>query len=90
MLGAQCADLAGEKNELALLSNERTCDLLQLRGLEYLPAFTAKADPLHLAIDQLDREIRQLQAQREAELSRRDPLTLNRNLARKACNTLKN
>ncbi len=36
------------------------------------------------------RSIQQLQAQREAELSRRDPSTLNRDLARKSLNTLKN
>jgi hypothetical protein len=41
-------------------------------------------------LDQLDRDIQQLQAQRAAELSRRDPLTLNRDLALKSRNTLKN
>ena len=61
-----------------------------MRALEDLPVFTAEADPLHPAIDPLDREIQQLQAPRAAELSRRDPLTLNRDLARKACNTSKN
>ncbi|MBP8292619.1 MAG: hypothetical protein KAX65_07595 [Caldilineaceae bacterium] len=61
-----------------------------MRGLEDLPAFTAEADPLNLAIGQLDREIQQLHAQCEAELSRRDPATLNRDLARKSRNTLKN
>ena len=61
-----------------------------MRALEDLPVFTAEADPLHPAIDPLDREIQQLQAQREAELSRRDPLTLNRDLALKSLNTLKN
>ena len=65
-------------------------ELLQLRGLEDLPAFTAEADPLNLAIDQLDREIQQRQAQRDAELSRRDPLTLNRDLALKSLNALMN
>ena len=56
-------------------------ELLQLRGLEDLPVFTAEADPLHPAIDPLDRELQQVQAQRAAERSRRDPLTLNLNPA---------
>jgi len=41
-------------------------------------------------VDQLVREIQQLQAQRAAERSRCDPLTLNRDLARKSRNTVKN
>jgi len=73
---------------LSILGEERARELLQLQGLEELPTYTAAAAPLTEAIDTLEREIKALQAQREAELSRRDLLTRTRDLALKSLTTL--
>ncbi len=75
---------------LSVLGEERARELLQLQGLEDLPTYTAAAAPLTAAIDTLESEIRALQAQREAEISRRDQLTRARDLALKSLTTLKN
>ena len=73
---------------LSMLGGERSRELLQLQGLEDLPTYTAAAAPLTEAIDTLEREIKALQAQREAETSRRDQLTRTRDLALKSLTTL--
>jgi capsular polysaccharide biosynthesis protein len=75
---------------LSMLGEERARELLQLQGLEDLPTYTAAAAPLTAAIDTLESEIRALQAQREAEVSRRDELVRARDLALKSLTTLKN
>ncbi len=75
---------------LSMLGGERARELLQLQGLEDLPSYTAAAAPLTEAIDTIEREIKQLQAQREAEISRRDQLTRTRDLALKSLTTLNN
>lgn len=79
-----------QNNALALLGEERAKELLQLQGLEDLPAFTAASEPLNQAIDQLEMEIQALQAQRESETSRRNSLTKDRDLALSTLNTLQN
>jgi uncharacterized protein involved in exopolysaccharide biosynthesis len=75
---------------LAMLGGERSRELLQLQGLEDLPTYTAAAAPLTAAIDTVEREIKALQAQREAEISRRDQLTRTRDLTLKSLTTLNN
>ena len=77
-------------NGLVLLSEERARELLQLRGLEDLPSYSASSEPLAQAIDTLEDEIQALQAQREAEIARRDQLIRNRDLALKSLTTLSN
>ncbi len=77
-------------NGLVLLGEERARELLQLQGLEELPSYSAAAEPLTEAINALEDEIQSLQALREAELTRRDQLTRNRDLALKTLNTLDN
>lgn len=79
-----------DANGLALLGAERAQELLQLQGLEDLPAYTAAAAPLTQAIDTLESEIQTLQAQREREVTRRDQLTRARDLSLKTLTTLDN
>jgi hypothetical protein len=79
-----------DANGLSLLSAERSQELLQLQGLEDLPAYTAAAEPLTQAIDTLEDEIQSLQAPREREITRRDQLTRTRNLTLNTLTTLDN
>lgn len=79
-----------EGNALTLLGEERAKELLQLQGLEDLPAYTAAAAPLTQAIDTLEDEIQVLRAQREAEGARHDRLIRERDLALKTLTTLSN
>ncbi|MBI3959625.1 MAG: hypothetical protein HY328_12520 [Chloroflexi bacterium] len=75
---------------LSLLSEERAKELLQLQGLEDVPAYTASAEPLLQAIDKLEKEIQSLEAQRESQSAQRDQLTRRRDLALSTLNTLRN
>ena len=75
---------------LAILGAERSKELLQLQGLEDLPAYTAAAEPLTQAIDQLASDIQALQSRQEAESSRRQQLAQRRDLAWSTLTTLKN
>lgn len=85
-LSSQVAD----DNPLAVLGTERAKELLQLQGLEDLPAYTAAAEPLTQAIDQLESDIQSLEARQEAESSRRRQLAQRRDLAWSTLTTLKN
>ena len=67
-------------NPLAVVSTEKSQELLQLKDLEDLPAYTA-AEPLTRAIDKLENEIDQLQAQLEQESATKQELTRARDLA---------
>lgn len=87
---AALTDSVADENPLAVLSAERAKELLQLQGLEDLPAYTAAAEPLTQAIDQLESEIQALQARQEAEDSRRQQLAQRRDLAWSTLTTLKN
>ena len=87
---AGLADLVAVDNPLAVLSTERAKELLQLQGLEDLPAYAAAAEPLTQAIDQLESDIQALQARQEAESSRRQQLAQRRDLAWSTLTTLKN
>lgn len=79
-----------DENPLALLGAQRAQELLQLQGLEDLPAYTAAAEPLLQAIDRLEKEIQALEAQQEAESARRQQLLQNRDLAWSTLITLQN
>ena len=81
--------LVAMDNPLTVLGTERAKELLQLQGLEDLPAYTA-AEPLTQAIDQLESDIQALQARQEAESSRRQQLAQRRDLAWSTLTTLKN
>ena len=85
-LSSQVAD----DNPLAVLGTERAKELLQLQGLEDLPAYTAAAEPLTQAIDQLESDIQSLEARQEAESSRRRQLAQRRDLAWSTLTILKN
>ena len=87
---AALSDLVAGDNPLAVLSTERAKELLQLQGSESLPAYTAAAEPLTQAIDQLESDIQALQARQEAESSRRQQLAQRRDLAWSTLTTLKN
>jgi len=75
---------------LALLSEERAKELLQLQGLEDVPNYTASAEPLLQAVDKLEKDIQSLQAQRENQSATRDQLVRQRDLALSTLNTLRN
>jgi hypothetical protein len=75
---------------LSLLSEERAKELLQLQGLEDVPAYSASAEPLLQAIDKLERDIQALQAQRESQTARQGQLIRERDLALSTLNTLRN
>lgn len=77
-------------NPLTVLSLDKAQELLQLHGLEDIPAYTAAAEPLIRAIDKLEREIQQLRAQLEAEESRERQLLQQRDLAWNAYSTMTN
>lgn len=79
-----------ENNALALLGEERAKELLQLQGLEDLPAFSSASEPLNQAIDKLEKEIQSLQAQRENQSALQGQLTRRRDLAQSTLNTLRN
>jgi len=87
---AALSDGVSADNPLAALGSERAKELLQLQGLEDLPAYTAAAEPLTRAIDQLESDIQALQAQQEAESSRRQQLAQRRDLAWSTLTTLQN
>lgn len=75
---------------LSALSAARIQELFELRGVESAVNSMAAATQLNARIEALEQEIRSLQAQREAQISRRDALTRDRDLALKSFNTLKN
>lgn len=75
---------------LPTLSAARIQELLELRSVESAVNSMAAATQLNARIEALEQEIRSLQAQREAQISRRDALTRDRDLALKSFNTLKN
>lgn len=77
-------------NPLTVLSLEKAQDLLQLKGLEDLPAYTAAAEPIIRAIDKLETEIQALQAALEAEQSQERQLLQNRDLTWGAFSTTNN
>lgn len=79
-----------DENPLALMGADRARQLLQLQGMEDLPAFTAAAEPLNQAIDGLEMEIQTLLAQQEAERSRQNRLLRERDLALSTLETLEN
>jgi uncharacterized protein involved in exopolysaccharide biosynthesis len=75
---------------LAGLSQERVQELLQLQGLEDIPNYSTATAPLSAAIGDLEDEVQELQARREAESSRRTLLIAERDLAAKTLTTLQN
>ncbi|WP_297639891.1 Wzz/FepE/Etk N-terminal domain-containing protein [Caldilinea sp.] len=75
---------------LSALSAARVQELFELRGVESAVNSMAATPQLNAWIEALEQEIRSLQAQREAQISRRDALTRDRDLALKSFNTLKN
>ncbi len=75
-------------NPLAMVATEKSQELLQLKDLEDLPAYTAVAEPLSRAIDKLENEIDQLQAQLEQESTTKQELTRARDLAWETYSTL--
>jgi len=89
-LSALTEQVATDSTPLALLSEERAKELLQLQGLEDLPSYTASAEPLIQAIDKLEKDIQSLQAQREKQSATRDQLIRQRDLTLGTLNTLRN
>ncbi len=89
-LSALTEQMAIGGTPLALLSEERAKELLQLQGLEDVPNYTASAEPLLQAIDKLEKEIQSLTAQREGQTAQRDQLIRRRDLALSTLNTLRN
>jgi uncharacterized protein involved in exopolysaccharide biosynthesis len=75
-------------NPLAVVATEKSQELLQLRDLEALPAYAAAAEPLTRAIDKLEDEIDQLQAQLEQENATKQELVRARDLAWETYSTL--
>ncbi len=75
---------------LSLLSEARAKELLQLQGLEDVPAYSSSAEPLLQAIDKLEKEIQALQAQRESQTAEQGQLVRRRDLAQSTLNTLRN
>ncbi|MCS6827025.1 MAG: hypothetical protein NZ553_10470 [Caldilinea sp.] len=75
---------------LSALSAARIQELFELRGVESAVNSMAATTQMSAWIEVLEQEIRSLQAQREAQSSRRDALTRDRDLALKSFNTLKN
>ena len=87
---AQLTDDVPQDNPLANVSVEKAQQLLQLQGLEDIPSYTAAAEPLIQAIDQLEQELQKLEAQLEAERSLELQLTQQRDLAASTLQTLNN
>lgn len=79
-----------DDNPLATISVEKAQQLLQLQGLEDIPSYTAAAEPLIQAVNTLDREIQELEAQLESESARELQLTQQRDLAWTTYDTLSN
>lgn len=75
-------------NPLAMVATEKSLELLQLKDLEALPAYSAAAEPLTRAIDELEKEVNQLQAQLQQESATRQELTRARDLAWETYSTL--
>ncbi|NLG49037.1 MAG: hypothetical protein GX552_02855 [Chloroflexi bacterium] len=78
------ANLSGEvaiNNPLAAAGMEKAKELLQLQGLENLPAYLEEARPLNETLDQLQNEVRLLQAELTQEQSKREELTKTREIA---------
>jgi len=88
-LSAMTEQMSTESTPLALLSETRARELLQLQGLEDVPNYTASAEPLLQAIDKLDKDIQALQSQRENQTARRDQLIRQRDLTLTTLNTLR-
>lgn len=83
-------EAVGRDTPLDRLAEDRAKDLLQLRGLEDLPRYSASAEPLLRAIGQLEKEIQGLEAEKEAESARRKNLEQERDLTWSTLMTLRN
>lgn len=68
-------------NPLAQTSATKAQQLLALQGLEQLPTYTAAAEPLTLAIAELQTDVRILQSDLELERAKEKELTRARDLA---------
>ena len=77
-------------NPLARLTLQKSQQLLQLQGLEKIPTYSAEAEDITQAIDKLQSEVRQLQAQVEVENATKRELTRARDLTRETYSTLAN
>lgn len=87
---ATLSDQGTDGSGLGLITDERAQELLQLSGLEALPGYTAASAPLAESMDQLEKEIQSLKAQRESEEARLEQLTRQRDLISGTLNTLQN
>ncbi|MEZ4711355.1 MAG: hypothetical protein R3A44_29435 [Caldilineaceae bacterium] len=85
---SELTDNIPDNNPLAMISVTKAKELLQLDGLEDIPSYTASAEPLIQAINQLDSETQQLEAQLEAESARQRQLIQLRDLAWDSFKTL--
>ena len=75
-------------NPLASETLQKTQQLLQLRGLENIPTYSLEPEALTEAVDKLQNEVNQLQAQVEIEEATERELSAARNLAWETYSTL--
>lgn len=78
------ADLSSEvaiNNPLASAGMEKAKEMLQLQGLETLPAYLEEAHPLNDALNELQNEVRHLQADLTKEQAKKEELSRAREIA---------